>query len=98
MISSYLANKAQLDDHAIHLLFSANRWEKRLLPWELLFSDKNTTRDMCVRRMSWLKPCSVAPEIGLLALDLVVYLDISPEKAGERGGYGGERYEPATAA
>lgn len=31
MISSYLANKSQLDDHAIHLLFSANRWEKRFV-------------------------------------------------------------------
>ncbi|GMQ10005.1 hypothetical protein CsSME_00053182 [Camellia sinensis var. sinensis] len=31
MISSYLANKSELDDHAIHLLFSANRWEKRSL-------------------------------------------------------------------
>lgn len=29
MISSYLANESQLDDHAIHLLFSANRWVKR---------------------------------------------------------------------
>ncbi|KAK2969804.1 hypothetical protein RJ640_028084 [Escallonia rubra] len=31
MISSYLANESQLDDRAIHLLFSANRWEKRRL-------------------------------------------------------------------
>lgn len=30
MISSYLANQSNLDDRAIHLLFSANRWEKRL--------------------------------------------------------------------
>lgn len=30
MISSYLTNESHLDDHAIHLLFSANRWEKRL--------------------------------------------------------------------
>lgn len=30
MISSYLANESQLDDQAVHLLFSANRWEKRL--------------------------------------------------------------------
>ena len=29
MISAYLTNKSQLDDHTIHLLFSANRWEKR---------------------------------------------------------------------
>lgn len=31
MISSYLANKSQLDDRTIHLLFSANRWEKRYI-------------------------------------------------------------------
>lgn len=31
MISSYLSNQSQLDDHTIHLLFSANRWEKRLV-------------------------------------------------------------------
>lgn len=29
MISAYLANESELDDRAIHLLFSANRWEKR---------------------------------------------------------------------
>lgn len=27
MINSYLKGEAKLDDHAIHLLFSANRWE-----------------------------------------------------------------------
>ncbi|XVE72163.1 hypothetical protein DITRI_Ditri11bG0016800 [Diplodiscus trichospermus] len=31
MISAYLTNKSQLDDHTIHLLFSANRWEKRFV-------------------------------------------------------------------
>ncbi|XP_021757299.1 thymidylate kinase-like isoform X1 [Chenopodium quinoa] len=36
---------------------------------------------------------SQAPEMGLLAPDMVLYLDISPEKAAERGGYGDERYE-----
>jgi dTMP kinase len=29
MISSYLTGASELDDSAIHLLFSANRWEKR---------------------------------------------------------------------
>jgi len=29
MISAYLANESQFDDRTIHLLFSANRWEKR---------------------------------------------------------------------
>lgn len=27
MIDSYLKSQAQMDDHVIHLLFSANRWE-----------------------------------------------------------------------
>jgi dTMP kinase len=27
MINSYLQSKADLEDHVIHLLFSANRWE-----------------------------------------------------------------------
>jgi len=34
-----------------------------------------------------------SPEIGLPAPDLTVFLDIDPEKARERGGYGEERYE-----
>jgi dTMP kinase len=33
MISAYLANESQLDDRTIHLLFSANRWEKRFDPY-----------------------------------------------------------------
>ena len=34
-----------------------------------------------------------APDISLPAPDLTLFLDISPEKARERGGYGQERYE-----
>lgn len=29
MIDSYLKSKTELDDAAVHLLFCANRWEKR---------------------------------------------------------------------
>lgn len=32
MIDAYLQSKSDLDDAAVHLLFSANRWEKRYLP------------------------------------------------------------------
>ena len=31
LIHAYLQNKAQVDDRVIHLLFSANRWEKAYL-------------------------------------------------------------------
>ncbi|THH10756.1 hypothetical protein EW145_g1111 [Phellinidium pouzarii] len=34
-----------------------------------------------------------APDVGLPEPDLTLFLDISPEKAKERGGYGKERYE-----
>lgn len=34
-----------------------------------------------------------SPDVGLPAPDLTLFLDISPEKAKERGGYGEERYE-----
>ena len=27
VIDGYLTKKSELDDHAVHLLFSANRWE-----------------------------------------------------------------------
>lgn len=27
MIDSYLRSQTEMDDHVIHLLFSANRWE-----------------------------------------------------------------------
>ncbi|KAK6913008.1 Thymidylate kinase-like domain [Dillenia turbinata] len=102
MISLNLSNKSQLDDHTIHLLFSANRWEKRSV---LLFYKLKSGITLVVDWYSysgvafssakgfdfeWCK----APEQGLLAPDLVKGdLDISPEKAAERGGYGGERYE-----
>lgn len=33
------------------------------------------------------------PDVGLPAPDLTLFLDITPEKAKERGGYGAERYE-----
>ncbi|XP_021900739.1 thymidylate kinase isoform X4 [Carica papaya] len=100
MISTYLSNKSQLDDHTIHLLFSANRWEKRsLMEAKLkagitLIVDRYSYSGVAFSSakgldVDWCK----APEIGLLAPDLVVYLDISPEKAAQRGGYGGERYE-----
>ncbi|KAI4375371.1 hypothetical protein MLD38_013250 [Melastoma candidum] len=100
MISSYLSNESQLDDHTVHLLFSANRWEKRssmekkLKAGTSLIIDRYSFSEVAFSSakgldFDWCK----APEIGLLAPDLVLYLDIPPEKAAERGGYGTERYE-----
>ncbi|CAO2812792.1 unnamed protein product [Amaranthus hypochondriacus] len=100
MISAYLSNQSHLDDHTIHLLFSANRWEKRALMEDklkagtTLIVDRYSYSGVAFSsakglNIDWCK----APEFGLLAPDIVLYLDISPERAAERGGYGDERYE-----
>lgn len=100
MISSYLSTSSDLDDSTVHLLFSANRWEKRsLMEAKLkggttLVVDRYSYSGVAFSAakgldLNWCK----APEIGLLAPDLVLYLNIPAEIAAERGGYGGERYE-----
>ncbi|KAJ1292118.1 hypothetical protein BS78_02G367900 [Paspalum vaginatum] len=100
MISAYLANQSQLDDRTVHLLFSANRWEKRglmeskLLSGTTLIVDRYSHSGVAFSAakgldLEWCK----APENELIAPDLVIYLDVQPEKAAERGGYGDERYE-----
>lgn len=50
MIDSYLSQKADLDDRAIHLLFSANRWERACVPSHPYSSDKLAVADAAPRR------------------------------------------------
>ncbi|KAF9031250.1 thymidylate kinase-like protein [Hymenopellis radicata] len=100
MINAYLQSETELDDHAIHLLFSANRWE---LASTLISQLNDGITIICDRYafsgiafsaakglpLSWCR----APDVGLPRPDLVVFLDISAEAARARGGYGAERYE-----
>ncbi|KAJ2915311.1 hypothetical protein MD484_g5114, partial [Candolleomyces efflorescens] len=116
MIDSYLKSTSELDDHAIHLLFSANRWEMASTIESLLnegttiicdryafsgiafsaskvtsSSSSSTTPPTVTPKLpfEWCR----APDIGLPSPDLVLFLDIAPEQARLRGGYGEERYE-----
>ncbi|KAK4058852.1 Thymidylate kinase [Microbotryomycetes sp. JL221] len=103
MIDSYLAQKSDLDDQAIHLLFSANRWERAQ---GILRDLEQGTTVICDRyafsgiAFSAIKGLSYewcrSPDIGLPAPDLTLFLDLSPEVAAQRGGYGAERYETET--
>ncbi|KAF7302220.1 Thymidylate kinase [Mycena indigotica] len=100
MIDSYLRSQSELDDQAIHLLFSANRWELATSIESLL---EQGTTVVCDRYafsgvafsaakglpLEWCR----APDSGLPAPDLTIFFDISPEAARARGGYGEERYE-----
>ncbi|KAL2649288.1 hypothetical protein R1flu_017416 [Riccia fluitans] len=100
MISSYLSQASELDDSAVHLLFAANRWEKR----SLMESTLRKGITLLIDRYSYSGVAFSAakgldfqwcrtPETGLPAADLVLYLDIDPEVAASRGEYGLERYE-----
>ncbi|BGP13757.1 hypothetical protein JCM10213_006412 [Rhodosporidiobolus nylandii] len=100
MIDSYLSQKADLDDRAIHLLFSANRWERAN---QILEDLNNGITVVCdryafsgiafsvIKGLSW--TWCQAPDVGLPQPDLVLFLSISPSAAATRGGFGQERYE-----
>ncbi|KAJ2237535.1 Thymidylate kinase [Coemansia sp. RSA 485] len=100
MIDGYLTQKSQLSDEAIHLLFSANRWEAM----EQMRQDLESGITLVVDRYAFsgvafsaakkldFKWCK-APDVGLLAPDRVFFMDIHPDDAAKRQGYGEEIYE-----
>ncbi|KFP06313.1 Thymidylate kinase, partial [Calypte anna] len=104
LISSYLVKEKNLEDHTVHLLFSANRWEHVPLMKEKLcqgitlvvdryaFSGVAFTSAKEKFCLEWCKQ----PDIGLPKPDVILFLQLSPEKAAERGNFGDERYEVST--
>lgn len=104
LIGSYLQKTSSLDDHAVHLLFSANRWEltplmkKKLEQGTTLVVDRYSFSGVAYTSakpgfsVDWCKQ----PEVGLPKPDLVMFLKLSPAQAALRGQYGQERYETST--
>eukprot|EP00270_Netrium_digitus_P015934 TRINITY_DN5638_c0_g1_i3.p1 TRINITY_DN5638_c0_g1~~TRINITY_DN5638_c0_g1_i3.p1 ORF type:complete len:253 (-),score=62.28 TRINITY_DN5638_c0_g1_i3:83-841(-) len=100
-ISAYLRDSTNCtDDHEIHRLFALNRLEKMDEMQHLLLSGTSLVVDRYSYSgvafsaakgldIQWCKNM----EEGLLAADAVLYLDILPEVAARRGGFGEERYE-----
>ena len=101
LIDCYLKSKMDFDDHVIHLLFAANRWEMEKTIRTTLEKGVNILVDRysysgvafsaAKKNMSlfWCKQS----EVGLPRPDLVVFLEVSAEAAGLRSGFGNERYE-----
>ncbi|PUU78667.1 thymidylate kinase-domain-containing protein, partial [Tuber borchii] len=100
MINAYLSTATTLEDHAIHLLFSANRWELSARILQLLNDGITVVLDRYVysgivfsaAKGLGLEYCR-APDVGLPRADVVLFLDLDAEVAKRRGGFGGERYE-----
>nr|XP_053644340.1 thymidylate kinase-like isoform X1 [Cherax quadricarinatus] len=101
IINNYLKCGTELEDHAIHLLFSANRWE--LLPKIKMTLAKGT--NIVIDRYAFsgvvfsaskegmsLEWCKKS-DTGLPKPDLVLYLDVSEKDVQKRGQFGAERYE-----
>ncbi|ETS86121.1 hypothetical protein PFICI_04146 [Pestalotiopsis fici W106-1] len=103
MIDAYLKGQTEIEDHVIHLLFSANRWEAiksiqtALASGQTIICDRyyhsgivySAAKQNPSLPLSWAK----APEVGLPRPDLVLFLDLEEQVARERGGWGGEIYE-----
>ncbi|KAI5628318.1 thymidylate kinase [Silurus asotus] len=101
LISCYLEKKNNLEDHTVHLLFSANRWEmvplikKKLDQGIILVVDRYAFSGVAFTSakpgftLEWCKQ----PDVGLPKPDLVMFLQLNPNVAAERGEFGTERYE-----
>ena len=102
-IDAYLKGEAHVEDHVIHLLFSANRWEAAAAIREKLESGVALVVDRysysgAVYSAAKLNPTlnldwAWSQEIGLPQPDVVVFLTVSAAVAAQRGGFGAERYE-----
>ncbi|KAH3998649.1 hypothetical protein HBI73_062260 [Parastagonospora nodorum] len=103
MINAYLAGDTESEDHVIHLLFSANRWEAAASIEADLRAGTTIIIDRyyysgCVYSAAKHNPSMTLewcrkPDVGLPRPDLCVFLDISADDAAKRGGYGTEKYE-----
>lgn len=105
LINEYLTDDGfQLSDQAIHLLFSANRWEMVDEIKKALLEGKNIVMDRYVYSgvaysaakgtngmdLNW----CLQPDIGLLKPDLTLFLSTQDvDNNAEKCGFGNERYE-----
>ncbi|KAF0988970.1 hypothetical protein HZS_7360 [Henneguya salminicola] len=102
VIDSYLTktNKNEIEDHVIHLLFSANRWEKKNYIIEKINKGVHIIMDRYGYSgvaytsakgydMEW----CMSSDSGLPRPDIIFYLNSNEKKLRERSEFGREVYE-----
>ncbi|RPB17128.1 thymidylate kinase [Morchella conica CCBAS932] len=100
LINSYLTSATDIDDHTIHLLFSANRWELAhsirtdIAAGVTVVLDRYMYSGVVFSAAKGLdyEYCR-GPEVGLPRPDVIVFMDLDEGEAAKRGGFGEERYE-----
>lgn len=102
LIDLYLKRLIELPDKAIHLLFSANRWEEAGVIVEELNSGISVVCDRyafsgvaysAAKGLDFDWCCT--PDRGLPCPDTVFFLHVDPEVGASRADFGDERYENA---
>ncbi|PNY20554.1 Thymidylate kinase [Tolypocladium capitatum] len=105
IIDAYLKSHIEIENHVIHLLFSANRWEAAnqihslLAAGTIIICDRfyhsgiiySAAKQHPSLSLSWAR----APDRGLPRPDMVLFLDLDEARAEARGGWGDELYEEA---
>ena len=101
MINDYLQNKNELNDQAVHLLFSANRWETvdemkkklnmgcNLIVDRYAYSGTAYSSAKAGMDFEWCKQC----DSGLPKPDVVFFIDTASNIMHSRCNFGAERYE-----
>ena len=101
LIDQFLNKKITMAPEAIHLLFSANRWEKRVEMEQKLAQQTHLVLDRyaysgvayTAAKGKYTQDFLKNPDRGLLRPDIVFYMDVDPTAAQQRGDYGEEVYE-----
>ncbi|WVQ97191.1 thymidylate kinase [Kwoniella sp. CBS 9459] len=100
MIDAYLRSKADMDDRAIHLLFSANRWEcaaairRDLADGITVIADRYAFSGIAFSAAKGLPfDFCLQPDTSLPLPDITLYLTLSRTIASQRSAFGEERYE-----
>ncbi|CAI2325070.1 unnamed protein product [Caenorhabditis sp. 36 PRJEB53466] len=103
LIDQYLKKEIDLDEHSLHLMFSADRFLKNQTIREHIANGIDVVCDRyCYSGVAyslakglpeqWVR----SSDVGLPKPDVVLFFAVSPEVAAQRGGFGAERLETAT--